>query len=55
MVRSFVCAFGRVELLPSIHSVPFGQLLPCAHQRIANNNESVYRKQQHPSGVNTIP
>ena len=35
-VRSFVCAFVRVEFLPSIHSVRFGQLLRCAHQRIVN-------------------
>ena len=36
MLRSFGCAFVRGELLPSIHSVRFGQLLRCAHQLIVN-------------------
>ena len=56
-----VCVFVFVfQLLASFTS--FGQLLPCAHKRIANNiviyiyyNESVYRKEQHASLNDSIP
>ena len=42
-------------LLPSLHSVRFGQLLRCVHKRIVNLIKSAHRKEEHASSSNAIP
>ena len=44
------------QILTSFSSPWPATLLHCSHKRIVNNfNESVHRKEQHTSGINTIP
>ena len=49
LVEVFVCIIRS-----SLHSVRFGPLLRGAHKSIVSN-ESVHRKEQPTSGINTIP
>ena len=55
MVRGCLLGWEFVGIRSSLYSVRFGQLLRCAHKRIVNIYENVHRKEQHTSGINTIP